>query len=264
MCQHASAVWHLIKRCFGLKLKFQYFISTKHWLFDFLAVASEEEATILTVTLWHIWEARNSARNGEDVMHPQMIVEKVKVYVEMILLHIFKPSTYHRCESNNFVSKWAPPPDGWMMANADAAIFNDPPSIGLGVVIRDYFGKFISASCQKMYIAADPELAEAIAVRYAVVYAKDMNLQRVIVASDCLNLVRKIKALGMDRSLVGPIIRDIKKLVRGTSFVFIHVPRGCNEAAHVIARLAHQSAGSMWSNDAPEPIRAILCNDLLS
>ncbi|PUZ60924.1 hypothetical protein GQ55_4G216900 [Panicum hallii var. hallii] len=41
----------------------------------------------------------------------------------------------------------------------------------------------------------------------------------------------------------------------GTSFVFIHVPRGC-EAAHVIARLAHQNAGSMWCYDAPEPIRA--------
>lgn len=32
--------------------------------------------------------------------------------------------------SNNFVSKWTPPPDGWMMANVDVAIFNDPPSIG--------------------------------------------------------------------------------------------------------------------------------------
>ena len=83
-------------------------------------------------------------------------------------------------------------------------------------------------------------------------------------ASDCLNVVRKIKAPEMDRSLVGPIIRDIKNLVTGSSFVFIHVPRGCNEAAHVIARLAHQSAGLMWSNDAPEPIRAILCNDLLN
>ena len=113
-------------------------------------------------------------------------------------------------------------------------------------------------------IAADPELAEALAVRHAVVYAEDMNLQHVIVASDCLNVVRKIKAPGMDRSLVGPIIRDIKKLVRGTSFVFIHVPRGCNEAAHVIARLAHQNAGFIWSYNAPESIRAILCNDLLN
>ncbi|RLN12005.1 hypothetical protein C2845_PM09G10000 [Panicum miliaceum] len=182
----------------------------------------------------------------------------------MILLHIFKPSTSHRCESNNSISKWTPPPDGWMMANIDAAILNDPPSIGMGVVIRDRFGKFISGSCQKMYIAADPELAEAIAVRYAVVYAKDMNLQHVIVASNCLNIVRKIKAPRMDRSLVSPIIKDIKNLVRGTSFVFIHIPRGCNEAAHAIARLAHQSAGLMWSNDAPESIRATLCNILLN
>jgi hypothetical protein len=65
-----------------------------------------------------------------------------------------------------------------------------------------------------------------------------MNLQHVIVASDCSNIVRKIKSPRMDRSLVGPFIRDIKNLVRGISFVFIHVPRGCNEAAHVIARLA--------------------------
>jgi ribonuclease HI len=154
--------------------------------------------------------------------------------------------------------------DGWMMANVDAAILNDPPSIGMGVVIRDHCGKFISASCQKMDIAADPELAEALAVRHAVVYAKDMNLQHVIVASDCLNVVRKIKAPGMDRSLVGPIIRVIMNLVRGTSFVFTHIPRGCNEAAHVIARLAHQNAGFIWSYNAAESIRAILCNDLLN
>ena len=94
MCHHASLVWHLIKRCFGLKLKFQYFISMKHRLFDFLAAASEKEATILMVTLQHIWEARNSATNREIEKHPQMIAEKVKAYVEMILLHIFKPSTY--------------------------------------------------------------------------------------------------------------------------------------------------------------------------
>jgi hypothetical protein len=34
----------------------------------------------------------------------------------------------------------------------------------MGVVIQDHFGKFISASCQKMNFVADPELAEAIAL----------------------------------------------------------------------------------------------------
>ncbi|CAN6249391.1 unnamed protein product [Urochloa humidicola] len=226
--------------------------------------ASEKEAIILTVTLWHIWEARNAHRNGENEGHPRMIVEKVKAYVEMILLHAFKPLTNHRCESNNIISRWTPPPDGWMMANVDAAIFSDPPCVGMGVVIRDQFGNFISASCQKIHIRADPELAEAFAVRYAVICAKDLNLHHIIVASDCLNVVRKIKDPGMDRSQIGPIIQDIKNLIRETSFVFIHVPRGCNEAAHVIARLAHDCAGSFWCNDAPESIRNILCNECLN
>ncbi|OEL33411.1 hypothetical protein BAE44_0005566 [Dichanthelium oligosanthes] len=168
------------------------------------------------------------------------------------------------CECNNSISKWTPPPDGWMMANVDAAIFKDPPCIGMGVVIRDHSGKFISASCKKMHLQVDPELAEAITVRYAVVYAKGLNLQHVIVASDCLNIVSKVKAPAMDRSMVGPITQDIKNLIRGASFVFIHVPRGCNEAAHVIARLAHQNDGLMWCNDAQVSIRAILCNERLN
>jgi ribonuclease HI len=246
MCQHAFAVWHIIKRCFGFKVLFQYYISVKHWLFDFLDAASEEEATIFTVTLWHIWEARNVARNGEHEMHPQIIVEKVKAYVEMILMYIFKPSTNHMCESKNFIAKWTPPPDGWLMANVDAATFKDQSGIGMGVVIRDHFGRLVSSFCQKMHIQADPELAEALAVRFAIVRAKDLKLQRVIVASDCLNVVNKIKASGINRSLVGPIVQDIRNLARESSFAFIHVPKGCNEAAHVLAKLAHQNAGSVW------------------
>jgi hypothetical protein len=52
MCQHASTSH---QKVFLAIIKSQYFISTKHWLFDFFfAAASEVEATILKVTLWHI------------------------------------------------------------------------------------------------------------------------------------------------------------------------------------------------------------------
>jgi hypothetical protein len=132
-----------------------------------------------------------------------------------------------------------------MMVNVDATVFSDSPCIGIGVVVRNHFGEFISASCQKRHVFADPKLAEAIAVRFAVVYAKNLNFQHAIIASDCLS------------------VQDIKNLVKGTPFSFIHIPRGCNEAAHVIARLANQCSGSTWCNVAPESIRAILCNDQL-
>jgi hypothetical protein len=77
-----------------------------------------------------------------------------------------------------------------------------------------------------------------------VVYAKNLNFQHAIIASDCLSVVNKIKSPMLDRSIVGPIVQDIKNLVKGTPFSFIHIPRGCNEAAHVIARLANHCSGS--------------------
>jgi hypothetical protein len=227
-------------------------------------MASDEQATILTVTLWHIWEARNAVRNGENGIHRHIVAERAKIYVEMILLHLFKPPKDHRCESNRLSSKWTPPPIGWMMINVDAAVFSDSPCIGIGVVVRNHFGEFIFASCQKRHVFADPELAEAIAVRLAVVYAKNLNFQHAIIASDCLSVVNKIKSPMLDRSIVGPIVQDIKNLVKGTPFSFIYIPRGCNEAAHVIARLANQCSGSAWCNVAPESIQAILCNDQLN
>jgi hypothetical protein len=115
-----------------------------------------------------------------------------------------------------------------MMVNVDAAIFSDSPCIGIGVVVRNHFGEFIFASCQKKHVFADPKLAEAIAVRLAVVYAKNLNFQHAIIASDYLSVVSRIKSPMLDRSIVGPIIQDIKNLVKRTPFSFIYISRGCN------------------------------------
>jgi hypothetical protein len=47
---------------------------------------------------------------------------------------------------------------------------------------------------------------------------------------------------------------DVKKLVCEASVSFMYISRGCNEAAHVIARLADQFSGSVWCNEAPGAI----------
>lgn len=134
MCQYASEVWREIKRSFGFKCKIQYPVSMKQWLFDFLSTATEDEATIFTITVWHVWEARNSVRNGEKQVHPKIIAEKAKAYAQMALLHLFKPPKSHRCESDCSIPKWTSPSDGWLMINVDAAIFKSPPRMGVGLV----------------------------------------------------------------------------------------------------------------------------------
>lgn len=98
-CQYARAVWEEIKLSFHIKLRRSEFRSPKQWLFDFLSRSTDRCATVMTVTIWHIWEARNCARNSGEVAHPRRTAAKVKAYVDMILLHLYKPASGQRHET---------------------------------------------------------------------------------------------------------------------------------------------------------------------
>ena len=110
----------------------------------------------------------------------------------------------------------------------------------------------------------DPELAEAIAIRRAVSFSLEQNLQQVVVASDCLSVIKKIKSKVHDRSHVAVIIQDVRNLIsENPSVTFTYVSRWCNEAAHVIAKQADVFKDVIWFNEPPEIIRNIICNERL-
>jgi hypothetical protein len=69
------------------------FSVSRPWLFDALHHSSETQATTITLTIWHIWEARNGARNNERIIHPRRIVEKIKA----IYLHCYQ-ETQQKCK----------------------------------------------------------------------------------------------------------------------------------------------------------------------
>jgi hypothetical protein len=85
----------------------------------------------------------------------------------------------------------------------------------------------------------------------------------VIVVSDCLSLINKLKAPCRDRSHTGIIVEDIKRLSRASPIVFYfnHVSRKCNQVARVLAK----SAGLLcefWFNVPHEFILPELCKTL--
>jgi hypothetical protein len=51
-CPHVVEIWRELKEEYGLTRHLKKFSSMKRWLFDLLMKSSQEEATILTVTLW--------------------------------------------------------------------------------------------------------------------------------------------------------------------------------------------------------------------
>jgi hypothetical protein len=109
--------------------------------------------------------------------------------------------------------------------------------MGAGIVTRDLDGSLLAACGERYDEVIVPETAEAIAVRRAVSFALEENFSKIIIASDCLSVIQRIRSGEVDRSLCGPGIEDIKLMSRDfVSCEFCHVYRPVNVAAHLLAK----------------------------
>jgi hypothetical protein len=262
-CPFAHEVWRSVKDRFRLQLARRDFMSPKLWLFQFLRRATKLEATVLAVGCWYIWEARNDARNNQSFPDPKQTSMKIMAYVDMIVQHCYKIKPGHRCESSN-TQKWTPPPPGEIMVNVDAALFPEQRRCAVGAVFRDHLGQCIVAVSEPIPGFHDPEMAEALALRRAMQIASDRAFHNVIFVSDCLSLVQRSLSAERDRSMVGVVVSDIKRLLRGFASAAIkHTKRSCNEAAHILARSCDLSSQGFISLSAPVSIRKTLCIDIM-
>jgi hypothetical protein len=164
------------------------------------------------------------------------LAAKVNAYIEMILVHIYKPATNHRRELSSS-AKWVPPPEGTVLVNVDAAIFSASKQMGAGIVARDHTGNCIAACGERSDNVVTPELAEALAVRKAALFALDEGFSKIIIASDYLSVIQRIKSSVTEHYPYGIVIEDIKAISRRfTSCGFRHVLCVLNVAAHRLAR----------------------------
>jgi hypothetical protein len=146
------------------------------------------------------------------------------------------------------------------MVNVDAALFEASISMGSGVVIRDHMGNCVAARCDSFPNVQVPELAEALAIRCALVFAREENMDNICVASDCLSMVQQTRSSSRDRSVCAPIIEDIKTLLNSFSSCSItHVSRVQNFAAHCLAWSCELLPTSVWRGVSPECIRQTIC-----
>jgi hypothetical protein len=144
----------------------------------------------------------------------------------------------------------------------DAAIFSKFRKVGVGILIRNHTGDCLVACTEPLKGVVSPEIAESWALRCAVSLVRDEGLTSVMFASDCLSLIQRINSSTNDRSEVGAVVADIKRLTTSFSYVsFRHVRRSLNVAAHILARSCEFAVSRVVSYDAPDCIRQALCMD---
>jgi ribonuclease HI len=156
----------------------------------------------------------------------------VNAYIDMILVHLYKPQANHSRESSS-VAKWIPPPEGKVLVNVDAATFTSSKQMGAGIVIRDHMGLCLAACGERSDNVKMPEMAEALAIHRAIVFALEEGFSDIILASDCLSVLQRINSSVIDRSPTGSVVEDIKFYSKSfSSCEFQHVSRVLNVAAH--------------------------------
>jgi ribonuclease HI len=64
-------------------------------------------------------------------------------------------------------------------------------------------------------VVTSPELAEALAVRRALTLAQEEGFNKIILASDCLTVIKRMLSNTLDRTGIGVVIQDINQADRG-------------------------------------------------
>ncbi|XP_023898548.1 uncharacterized protein LOC112010439 [Quercus suber] len=132
-------------------------------------------------------------------------------------------------------SRWKPPASGLYKINFDGAFFEEQACVGLNVVIRDSVGLIIGALSQKIRYQGFVDMVEALAACRAVVFAKELCPQSMVVEGDSLRVIQALVDARPSRSMFGHVIVDIHSLVFNVECSFYHVKKEGNKLAHAFA-----------------------------
>ncbi|XP_058760149.1 uncharacterized protein LOC131633451 [Vicia villosa] len=131
------------------------------------------------------------------------------------------------------------------------ASFSEEGFMTMGCIIKDHNQAFSLAACRRENMQVEVAVGEAMAVRWGLSLAKDLNLEKIVIKSDakvvvdCVNGFSKLVALE-------PVIVDIKESLRFFNFAsLLFHSRSCNFQAHNLARLAHFVGSRTWVDEYP-------------
>ncbi|GMN43800.1 hypothetical protein TIFTF001_012998 [Ficus carica] len=231
---------------------------------DFLRVLSTEVSSVDLALVcwlaWKLWSERNKVVHGGEVGDPQSIFD-------------FSIASFGEWQSLNraptqpcFVGSdvWSPPQPGYLKLNIDASVFPSSNHIGIGAAIRDDKGSFLGALAISVEGSFSPFVAECLALREGLRFAKEIECVDIVVETDAINVISAIKD-NRELSTEGPILEDVKQLFAQVRSIGIHhICRSANHVAHLLARFGFNSkCTNVWISETPSVVsNAVSIDDI--
>ncbi|KAJ1423993.1 Ribonuclease H-like superfamily [Sesbania bispinosa] len=219
--------------------------SAGEWINEILNNASEEHTSIFFALCYEIWHARNKKIFEHHEANIQtMILRAMKANLSTDRSAILNDSRHPI--SAPHVVKWYPPPNDFFKINVDVAHAVDD-MWGIGVIIRNSSGEVLAAATRQTTTFMDPGLAEALGVRIAIEFAKDMYFDKVILQSDCKYVTDMFSSSHLAHSYIGMLVQDCLSLASSfNNFQVMHTRRDGNMCAHHLAKYACSYPDNNW------------------
>ncbi|XP_074271644.1 uncharacterized protein LOC141595576 [Silene latifolia] len=159
---------------------------------------------------------------------------------------------------------WVAPPEGYVKINVDAGV-QEGMGLGLGMVCRDRRGQVLWGATFVLEQLWESHIAEAVAVLERVKEARRRGHAKIIVESDCLQVVEALRKSCPGRSIFDLVLDDILSLrFSFNSIVWSFTSRLDNGVGHALAHPFPRIVGKfMWSEDLPLIANDVVCSDLL-
>ncbi|KAK8545753.1 hypothetical protein V6N12_026575 [Hibiscus sabdariffa] len=219
------------------------------WLASFFLSLSANDRRLVLVIYWFVWYSRNKLVHEGYKSSIYEIISFVSAFIrEQDSICVLKGTT-----RPSVISHWMAPPSPAIKINFDSA-FNQHDSLAVsGALGRNSEGLIMAACAIPHSNVPDSFVAEALACQQAVLLAMDVGLSNVIIEGDSLTVIKKINAGSHDRSVIAPIIVDIKELAKNFSAIsFRFVRREANKVVHALARECRScQTPYYWLEEAP-------------
>jgi len=125
----------------------------------------------------------------------------------------------------------------------DASYNQDRGTGSTGAVIRDSSGSFIAAAARFIEHVLDAPMAEAMALKEGLLLAQQIGCNRLMIQSDCLEVVETMKQDGISATASAPVYDECVQLWQDFVSISIeHCNREANKVAHEVARLVMASS----------------------
>ncbi|KAJ1430901.1 Ribonuclease H superfamily [Sesbania bispinosa] len=189
------------------------------WLmgkFDFILNSPQLPDSLidqLVNLVWSIWKQRN---NMCSIMlnRPITVINQAACLSREYALARVNSSSSSQQSARNLKpgSHWKCPPPQVLKCNVDAA-WHGPHVLGaVAFIVRDSTGKVLVGHAKRVPVAS-PIVAEALALREAILSAYNFNWQRIVLESDCLLLIEACRREKVVAEIKG-IVEDILPWMR--------------------------------------------------